>query len=326
MIMPRPLGKYFSATIAKFRSFKEQEHIEVDENLRLQLRNNLFIKAGAVKKPSRSSFGERFLQWKQYIPILPSLFLLAAAAFAFNKLPVTFESGTIVPKISPENKQEKPLLPSVQPVPIKTQEAPNEFPENVLSEERVSEETQKARQINGKKPITRGKESPEEINKDTFSTNRPSRSEANTAPRPLGASLLPDKTETRNNEERKPLPMPFVFTGEPEPKRDTQSLLPSKPSTETKQPEIPLSPTLESSPNERSANWEPPKIYFQGNFSRDERTLLKNDFIPGLIDGKNVLYVNVHEGPNEGFAVVEIYLEDGDVDTHVYNLHERTPH
>ena len=191
MIMPRPLGKYFSATIAKFRSFKEQEHIEVDENLRLQLRNNLFIKAGAVKKPSRSSFGERFLQWKQYIPILPSLFLLAAAAFAFNKLPVTFESGTIVPKISPENKQEKPLLPSVQPVPIKTQEAPNEFPENVLSEERVSEETQKARQINGKKPITRGKESPEEINKDTFSTNRPSRSEANTAPRPLGASFLP---------------------------------------------------------------------------------------------------------------------------------------
>lgn len=66
------------------------------------------------------------------------------------------------------------------------------------------------------------------------------------------------------------------------------------------------------------------EIYFKGRFSNDERVLLRDNVIPELVENKNATYVQVRETPNEGFAVIEVYLDNQDVETYIYNLHEHT--
>ncbi len=366
MIMPRPIGKYFGATITKFHAFKAREHIEIDENFRLQLRNNLLVEAGVIFHPKQPLLGERFFAWKQYIPLLPAVFLLTVAAFGLNRLPITFERDILVPKTTPKRVEEKSLLPSVQPLPTKIREEPGGSATGVFSQEKATETTQNAPPWGGQKPVTRGGTTAQEVDKAGLYEKSSNENEARGIEiRPLPPpvffpeQLTESATKPSISPSQAPAPTPTppnIVTPSPKPSQETKSSgipgIPFLPPPPAPNPPPSVNPPAKAAPTytpaatsapemknpnlstpaqeiipqtQQQESFEPAKIYFHGKFSRDEKTLLKNEFIPGLIEGKDVLYVSVRDGPNEGFAIIEIYLNDGNVDTHVYNLHENAP-
>jgi hypothetical protein len=74
-------------------------------------------------------------------------------------------------------------------------------------------------------------------------------------------------------------------------------------------------------PNVATAVEQKYDVFYRGNFSNDEKTVLEKDFISSLTKGKDVSYVSVHQ-ENDFSVIVEVYFTDGTVGIYEYRIQD----
>ena len=343
--MPRSSGRYFSSTLTKLRSFKKAESILVDEKFQASLRKELLVRASVISKTPTQSFFENILRFKQHLALVPMLLLFLVAVVGLSKLSLQFKESAII-SVAPttqkiEQKPEKALFIETTQFVSKTAQKQEE-PKTLKIPEIKDKRTVSDKGLVGgytqsqyttilpSQAITPVAPADSKITSEPSApttapiSSPPTVTQTPAAPAviapPAGPAAPPATSATTPNYQQQPPKTPEkAYVAPIEPAKTAPSATQPTPSPNTT--------TFESQPQYQEpapSSSEALQVYFSGRFSKDEKILLKNDVIPDLIQGKNVSYVQVRMTPNEGSAVIEIYLDNEEVETYIYDLHEHT--